>query len=125
MNYENNIHLPQQMELLLHHRAEGNIEAFDYILNGIKIIMKEHDTFLIGLVGDKNKREKQVINTAKQCKETILKGFVDGLDLDGCQHAQNVLSGLETAYNNIMLEYMNDVIQTCMSYQERKDGESI
>ena len=119
MNYENNIHIPQQVELLLQHRANGDIDGFNHVLEAIKIIMKDEQTFITGLVADNNKKEKQIIDTAKDCKKLILKAFETGSELEGCQTVQGILSQLENAYNTIMIEYMDDVTQTIMSYHDR------
>lgn len=119
MNYENDIHIPQQVENLLQHRADGNIQGFEHVLEAIKIIMKDDQTFITGLVADSNKKEKKIIDIAKDCKKLILKAFDNNTELEGCQTCQSVLSELENAYNAAMIEYMDDVTQTIMSYHER------
>ena len=119
MDYENEIHLPQQVELLLQHRANGDIDGFNHVLEAIKIIMKDDQTFITGLIADSNKKEKQINDTAQECKQLVLKAFDEGSALAGCQTCQSILSQLENAYNGIMVEYMNDVTQTIMSYHER------
>lgn len=120
MNYEKEAHIPQQIELLLQHRADGNLEGFEYILDGVKIIMKSHQDFLDGLQTDLDKRTKDVTKAANDARETILKAFKEQKSLDACQTSQQVLMQLENVYNAIMLGYMNDVIQTCMSYQQHE-----
>ena len=122
MNYDKELHIPQQIELLLQHRADANIKGFGYILDGVKIIMKDHPVLLDGLKTDETTQTKNIEKAANNSREMILKAFNTSSGLVACQTTNQILTQLETIYNNIMLEYMNDVIQTCVSYKNETNG---
>ena len=123
MEYENSVHLPQQIENLLHQRAEGDIDGFEHILQGIKIMMKDEQMFITGLIAYSNKKEKLITQKAKECRKKIYDAWSGVSDLEGCQIVQQHLSVLEAGYNQVMIDYMNDVTETIMSYDERRTDE--
>jgi len=122
MNYKMEAHIPSQIETLLHHRSNADITSFEYILDGIRIMMKEHQSFLDALDADMKKRVDESNNLFTETKKLILTAFKNKTDEEGVTYVHGVVSQLEQAYNALELQYMNDVLTTCSSYQQDDNG---
>lgn len=109
-------HAPNQIETLFQHRNNADVATFDYVLQGLKILMKDHTDFLNGLKQDQQKREQQSKELFQEAKKTILTAFKDKTEEEGVNYVHAVLSNVEQAYNALELEYMNNVLTTCTSY---------
>jgi hypothetical protein len=123
MNYDMALHVPNQVETLLHHRSQSDIDRFEYILEGLKKIMCDHDRFISGLADDQKKREQAHKELFKTTKETILTGFKDKTDDQGVLIASQVVSQLDAAYSNIEHQFMTDAITTITSYDDGRGTE--
>jgi|SRR6056297_1741729 len=121
MDYEEEMHAPNRIETLLQHHDAADVASFDHVLHGLKIMMKNHPNFLDGLKQDETKREQETKKLFKTAKETILTAFKDKTDEEGINIVHGIISNVEQAYNALELEYMNDVLTTCVSYKQDND----
>lgn len=115
------VHIPNQMEALLQCRTSADITSFDYILKGIKTILKEKDDFIKGLNEDQKKREDTKNAVMAEAKKAIGEALNENDVERGLTTAHAVLSQLEQAYNAVELEYMDNVLTTCTTFDE-EDG---
>ena len=120
MEYDIETHLPQQVETLFQLRASGNAGEFEYVLGGIKKIMHDKEKFLGGLKQDEAARKKKIDSLINNTKTTVLKAMDEKNILNGLSSAKSVLSLLDGEHDAILMEFMDDVITTCISY----NGES-
>lgn len=118
MSYNKEIHLPQQVETLFQLRAGGNAGEFEYVLSGIKKIMHDKEKFLDGLKQDEAARKKKIDSLILNTKTTVLKALGEKNTLDGLSSAKYVLSLLDGEHDAILMEFMDDVMTTCMSYND-------
>lgn len=121
MDYDMDIHIPNQIEALLTHRSNGDVSGFNYIIEGIKTMMNEHPELLSGLENDVLQRKQKIDTLFENSKITILNAFKDKNTVDGLNSIRNIILQTEQAYNTIELEYMNDVLTTLHSY----DGDGV
>ena len=122
MRYDMNMHIPQQIETLLHYRSNSDVVGFDYILTGIRTLMQSEQGFIKGLDDDQKKREKNIKDTMNEAKKTILTALNEKKTEKGLDITHQVIIGLEQVFNRIELEYMNNVLLTCKTFEDDDGG---
>lgn len=124
MKYDMELHIPNQVETLLHYRSQSDIASFEYILDGLKKLMSDHKEFLDGLSEDQKKRDMATKDLYKKLKEAILKAFKDENDEDSVLITAQLVSQLEPAYGDIERRFMTDVITTITSYDDGRETDN-
>lgn len=124
MKYDMELHIPNQVETLLHYRSQGDIASFEYILDGLIKLMSDHKDFLDGLSEDQKKRDVATKDLYKKIKEAVLKAFKEENDEDGVLITVQFVSQLESAFGDIERKYMTDVITTITSYDDGRETDN-
>lgn len=124
MKYDMELHIPNQVETLLHYRSQSDIASFEYILDGLIKLMSDHKDFLDGLSEDQKKRDVATKDLYKKIKEAVLKAFKEENDEDGVLITVQFVSQLESAFGDIERKYMTDVITTITSYDDGRETDN-
>lgn len=118
MDYDMDVHIPNQIEALLQHRAKGDVNGFDYILDVLRTIANDNEILLSALTEDNKKRNKNLEKLFNESKNQVLNAFEGKNTVDGLNTIRTVLTQVEQAFNAIELEYMNDVVTSLVSYED-------
>jgi len=125
MEYDKEMHLPQQVETLFQLKAGGDIENFIEVLESIKQIMRNRTDFIDGLETDGKTKEEKRKELLVETKKTILKSLEDKDLMIGLSQVEQILAASKSQFEQILRNYMNDVMTTCMSYNGSSEEETV
>ena len=108
MEYDVNMHLPQQLENLMQARAGGNLEAFEHIKKGIEQIIDDEI--------DMKEYEEKVKVIVKQCLGEIEKALKAEKNEVTLNTIKQLIATADEEYGAVWTGYVNDTAKFLIDY---------
>ena len=114
--YDFNVHLAQRFENLLNTKEAGDIPGFENVLNDVKKLLRENKDLLKGFKADEHKTKTQLDELFTSLRNHLGKALENKNNENMILDTDQALQVFRSDYNNLQLQYMENILDSITSY---------